>query len=153
MGLFDFVKDIGKKIFGKEDEAPAALKQHIEKNNPGVQNLQIDVKEGVATVKGEAASPAAREKVILMIGNALGIREVKADALTVAGQPAAAVAETEAEAVEYYIIEKGDTLSKIAKHFYGDADKYPLIFEANREVIEDPDLIFPGQKIRIPKQS
>ncbi|MCI0420990.1 MAG: LysM peptidoglycan-binding domain-containing protein, partial [Acidobacteria bacterium] len=44
-----------------------------------------------------------------------------------------------------------DTLSKIAKHYYGDANAYPKIFEANREVIKDPNLIFPGQKVRIPR--
>lgn len=52
---------------------------------------------------------------------------------------------------EYYIIQKGDTLSKIAKQYYGDANAYPKIFEANREVIKDPNLIFPGQKVRIPR--
>ena len=46
---------------------------------------------------------------------------------------------------------KGDNLSKIAKKFYGDANQYNKIFEANREVIKDPNLIYPGQKIRIPK--
>ncbi len=55
--------------------------------------------------------------------------------------------------VDFYTIVKGDTLSGIAKEYYGDAMKYPVIFEANREVIKDPDLIFPGQKIRIPKLS
>ena len=52
--------------------------------------------------------------------------------------------------VEYYVIQKGDTLSKIAKQYLGNAMDYPKIFEANREVIKDPDLIYPGQKIRIP---
>ena len=52
--------------------------------------------------------------------------------------------------VEYYIIKKGDTLSAVAKQFYGKPNDYPRIFEANREVIKDPNLIFPGQKIRIP---
>jgi len=51
---------------------------------------------------------------------------------------------------EYYIIQAGDTLSKIARQFYHDPNQYPKIFEANREVIKDPNLIFPGQKIRIP---
>ena len=55
------------------------------------------------------------------------------------------------EATEFYTIKKGDTLSHIAKHFYGNAMKYPQIFEANREVIKDVDLIYPGQVIRIPK--
>ena len=52
---------------------------------------------------------------------------------------------------QYYVIKSGDTLTAIAKQFYGDANLYPKIFEANREVIKDANLIFPGQKIRIPK--
>jgi nucleoid-associated protein YgaU len=49
-----------------------------------------------------------------------------------------------------YVVQKGDTLSKIAKQFYGDASLYPQIFEANRDVLKDPDKIRPGQKLRIP---
>ena len=52
--------------------------------------------------------------------------------------------------VEYYVVQSGDTLGAIAKRFLGNAMKYPQIFEANREVIKDPNLIYPGQKIRIP---
>ncbi len=52
---------------------------------------------------------------------------------------------------EYYVIKSGDTLWGIAAEFLGNGSKYPEIFEANREVIEDPDKIFVGQKIRIPK--
>ena len=59
-------------------------------------------------------------------------------------------APSQTEKVEYYVIEKGDTLSGIAKKFLGNAMDYPKIFEANREVIKDPNLIYPGQKIRIP---
>ena len=51
---------------------------------------------------------------------------------------------------EYYVIEKGDTLSHIAKRYYGKASRWKDLFEANREVIQDPDKIFPGQKIRVP---
>jgi nucleoid-associated protein YgaU len=76
-----------------------------------------------------------------MAGNVEGVREVKID-----GLDAPAVV----EAARYYVIEKGDTLSGIAKRFYGNAMDYPKIFDANKEVIKDPDLIFPGQKIRIP---
>lgn len=53
--------------------------------------------------------------------------------------------------VEFYEIKQGDTLWAIAKNHYGDGNKYHQIFEANREVIKDADLIYPGQKIRIPK--
>ena len=49
-----------------------------------------------------------------------------------------------------YTIEKGDTLSKIAKTHYGSANAWKQIFEANRDVIDDPDRIFPGQVIKLP---
>ena len=72
MGLFDFARNIGKKLFGKEEEAPAAIKQHIEEDNPGVSNLQVQVKDGVATLTGQAQSAEALEKAVFMTGNALG---------------------------------------------------------------------------------
>jgi nucleoid-associated protein YgaU len=50
-----------------------------------------------------------------------------------------------------YVVVSGDSLSKIAKRQYGDARKWPRIYEANRGVIKDPDLIYPGQELRIPE--
>ncbi len=141
MGLFDFAKNIGKKIFGSEDEASEKLKEHIEEDNPGINNLEIDVQDGVATIKGDTDDPSALEKVILMTGNAMGIEEVRADEVT---------SPVQTYEVQYYEIQKGDSLWKIAKEFYGNGNDYNKIFEANKEVIKDPDLIFPGQKIRIP---
>jgi len=52
-----------------------------------------------------------------------------------------------------YTIDKGDTLSKIAKEHYGNANAWKQIFEANRDVIDDPDRIFPGQVIKLPPKS
>jgi len=49
-----------------------------------------------------------------------------------------------------YVVEKGDSLSKIAKREYGDANKWRQIYEANRDIIKDPDLIYPGQTLRLP---
>ena len=49
-----------------------------------------------------------------------------------------------------YIVKSGDNLSKIAKQFYGDANKYHQIFEANRPMLKDADEIYPGQRLRIP---
>lgn len=141
MGLFDFAKNIGKKIFASENEASEKLKKYIKKDNPGIKNLEIEVKDGVATIKGDTDDPSALEKVILMAGNALGIEEVRADEVTSPKQT---------YEVQYYKIKKGDTLWKIAKSFYGNGNDYKKIFEANKEVIKDADLIFPGQKIRIP---
>ena len=54
------------------------------------------------------------------------------------------------DATQWYVVKKGDTLSKIAKEFYGDASLYPQIFEANRDILKDPNLIKIGQKLRIP---
>ena len=142
MGLFDFAKTIGKKIFGNEDEAPEKIKAHIEEDNPGVEGLEVSVKDGVATLKGKTDDPSAFEKAILMAGNIFGISEVRADEIESPPQTVE---------VEYYEIKKGDTLWKIAAEFYGNGSKYTKIFEDNKEVIKDPDLIYPGQKIRIPK--
>lgn len=141
MGLFDFAKNIGNKIFGSEAEAPEKLKKHIEEDNPGIEALEINVEDGVATLSGKVDDPAALEKVVLMTGNAMGIEEVNVDAVEAPAQT---------EEVLYYEIVKGDSLWKIAENMYGDGNMYKKIFEENREVIKDPDLIFPGQKIRLP---
>jgi len=142
MGLFDFVKDVGKKVFGNEAEAGEKIKQEIEQANPGVKGLTVTYDNGVVSLAGEADSPEAMEKAVLMAGNIKGVSSINVDALKAPPQTAE---------VEFYVIQKGDSLSAIAKHFYGDGNAYPRIFEANREVIKDADLIFPGQKIRIPK--
>lgn len=51
---------------------------------------------------------------------------------------------------QYHVVKKGDTLSKIAREYYGDANLYPQIFEANRDILKDPNKIQIGQKLRIP---
>jgi nucleoid-associated protein YgaU len=142
MGLFDFVKDVGKKVFGNEAEASDKIRQEIEQDNPGIKGLTVTYDNGVVSLAGEAASPEALEKAVLMAGNVKGVESINVDGLT--GPPQTAE-------VEFYVIAKGDSLSAVAKRFYGDANAYPRIFEANREVIKDANLIYPGQKIRIPK--
>jgi nucleoid-associated protein YgaU len=140
MGLFDFVKSIGNKIFNKEEEAAQKIKEHIEEQNPGVKDLNVEYREGTVKLTGNSDSPEAVEKAILMAGNIRGVGNIETDI----NSP------KQTEKVEYYVIEKGDTLSGIAKKYYGDAMAYPRIFKANTEVIKDPDKIFIGQKIRIP---
>ena len=51
-----------------------------------------------------------------------------------------------------YTVQKGDTLSHIAKQFYGSANKWHAIFDANRDQLDNPDLIKPGQVLKIPAQ-
>lgn len=145
MGLFNFAQNIGKKIFGKDDDEQtqsAALQEHITEDNPGIDGLQVEVQGGTAVLKGTATSADALEKAVLMAGNAMGIENVEA---------ADVEAPEQTIEVEYYEIQSGDSLWKIADQFYGNGSEYAKLFEANREVIKDPDLIFPGQMIRIPK--
>lgn len=144
MGLFDFAADLGKKLFGDDDDPAEKIQEHINEDNPGVEELKVEVEDGVASISGKAKDQSAFEKIVLMAGNVLGIKEVKADGLEMEEPPAG---ETR---VEYYTIRKGDTLWAIAKKHLGNGNEYKAIFEANREVIKDPDLIYPGQKIRIP---
>ena len=51
-----------------------------------------------------------------------------------------------------YTVQKGDSLSKIAKQHLGDANAWKTIFEANRDVLDDPDKIFPGQALKLPQK-
>ena len=141
--LFDFAKNIGKKLFNKEDEDTAKaerIKQSL--SVLGLPAINVSYTDGQVTLSGKASTPEQKEKAILMAGNVEGVEKVNADALEAPAQ--------QAVQVDYYIIQSGDTLSKIAQRFYGNASAYPKIFEANREVIEDPNKIYPGQKIRIP---
>lgn len=145
MGLFDFVGDIGKKIFSKAEDASEAVTKHIAEDNPGIDNVEVTVQDGVAKIQGTAASAMALEKAILMAGNVAGIRSVEADGVAIQS------GETVAGDDEFYVIQKGDTLWKIAEKTYGNGAKYTTIVDANKEVIKDADKIFPGQKIRLPK--
>ncbi|MGH1439836.1 MAG: peptidoglycan-binding protein LysM [Cellvibrionaceae bacterium] len=141
MGLFDFVSSMGKKLFSKDDDAADSIKAAIEESNPGISNLGVTFDNGKVSLTGDAESAEAMEKAVLIAGNVKGVSDVDASGIN---------APAMTEEVQYYTIESGDTLSKIAKEFLGNAMDYPKIFEANREVIKDPNLIYPGQKIRIP---
>ena len=133
MGLFDFVGDIGRKLFSKAEDASEAVTKHIAEDNPGVDNVSVTVENGVANIQGVAASATALEKAILMAGNIAGITSVNADSVAIQS------GENLAGDDEFYVIQKGD------------GAKYTAIVEANKEVIKDADKIFPGQKIRLPK--
>ncbi len=154
MGLFSFIKDAGAKLFGHEEqknlesksieeinyEKAQKLMQQILALGLPVEDLNIVIVEDKAIVFGKPADQATKEKIILTVGNTEGIAVVD-DKMEVANP--------EPEAT-FYTVKKGDYLSKIAKEVYGDASKYPIIFEANKPMLKDPDLIYPGQVLRIP---
>ena len=168
MGMFSFIKEAGQKLFGHkeiEDAAAAAaadpaakptldelnataaksIDTYIQSQNLGVTGLFVmfDGATGTVTVQGDAPTQDASEKVALCCGNVGGVQNVE-NMLVVAEA---------ADESQYHDVVRGDTLSAIAKTYYGDASKYPAIFEANKPMLSHPDKIYPGQKLRIPAEA
>jgi len=94
-------------------------------------------------LKGTAKTQEEAEKMIIAAGNNAGVAEVESHIEV----------EEKAPAATFYEVVSGDSLSKIAKAHYGDAMKYPVIFDANKPMLSDPDKIYPGQMLRIPPLS
>lgn len=149
MGLIDFVMNAGEKLFGPKEsdqERSAKLENQVRRMGLSVEMLRVDVKGELATVSGKVQTQADREKIVLTVGNTTGVSKVD-DRMQLVPKKVEAPKEPEAK---YYTVVKGDSLSKIAKVQYGDAQKYPVIFEANKPMLSDPDKIYPGQVLRIP---
>jgi len=143
MGLIDFVKEAGEALLKGSGGGSAdgeAVSKRISDLGLSVEGLKVQVADGKAVLTGKAASQAEKEKAILAAGNTAGIGQVEDQVEVEASEPES----------QYYRVQSGDSLSKIAKEFYGDAGKYPTIFEANRPMLKDPDEIYPGQVLRIP---
>lgn len=148
MSLLDFARDVGRQIFDTDAEAADNIKQHLEIKLSGIRNVEVKFDDGVATICGDCDSKAVKEQAILLAGNIKGVEKVVADELNAPEPPP-----EEAPAKdEFYEIKSGDTLGAIAKQFYGKSSQYMRIFEANRDIIDDPNKIYPGQKIRIPME-
>ena len=148
MGLFSFIKNAGRQVFKKKEEAPQLSEEQAKIQALGnavaslgipVRGLQIDLAEQVI-VEGTTDTNADREKIILALGNVEGVGAV-ADNIT--------VLHPEPES-SFHEVQSGDSLSKIAKEVYGDPMKYNIIFEANQPMLSHPDKIYPGQILRIP---
>ena len=148
MGLLDFLRDTGRDLFGgKTGDEAASIKSEIEKElGNNIRKLGVVYDEGKVALHGEATSHAAKEKAVLIAGNVRGVSSVNDNSLQVVGEAGPANYQA-----NYYTIKSGDTLSGIAKEHYGDTNRWDELFEANREVIKDPDKIYPGQRIRIPR--
>jgi nucleoid-associated protein YgaU len=172
MSLVSFLKEAGEKLFHAHQDQPAAgaataapaataaaapdvqalnrtageaIKKYIASQELSAQNLDVQF-EGTSqtvTVSGLAPDQATREKIVLCCGNVQGVAKVN-DQLTVVGAAAGA------SESKYHTVKSGDTLSKIAKEAYGDANAYMKIFEANKPMLSDPNKIYPGQNLRIP---
>jgi nucleoid-associated protein YgaU len=175
MGVWNFVRDAGERIVanakaaarfpGGDGRAPAgagktgagqgqaksngadagdAIENYIRALQLQIEGLAVkfDAPSATVHVTGVAKDQATKEKVILAAGNIEGVEKV-VDEISV---------KESAPPAQHHTVAKGDTLSAIAKKYYGDASLYPRIFEANKPMLKDPDKIYPGQSLRIPPQ-
>lgn len=133
MGLFNFWKSSGKKL--AEEPSPEVLKKEVEDLGLNAEGLDFAVEGDKVKISGAALTPELREKVILAVGNVAGVAEVEDEG---------------ADDAVFHTVEKGDTLSAIAKKTLGSANRYHEIFEANKPMLSHPDKIYPGQVLRIP---
>ena len=143
MGLFD--------LFGKSfDQQVQEAINDIGSTTPGVSGLHADVRGKVITLKGKAESREAANLAMQKIDQV-----VKADnivnAIEVAKAPEPAPAPEPVVEERVYEVVSGDTLGAIAQKYYGKASEYMKIFEANRDILDNPDLIKVGQKLKIPE--
>jgi nucleoid-associated protein YgaU len=149
MGLFSFGKKSGAAVFKKETAAPAAqsaqvkaqeLLNYVKGLGLPYQNIRISLRGDDVVLEGQVDKQSDSERIVLAVGNVEGVDTVDNNMRVNVPQPES----------KYHTVVSGDSLSKIAKTVYGNAMKYPIIFEANKPMLDHPDKIYPGQVLRIP---
>ncbi|QMW03533.1 peptidoglycan-binding protein LysM [Spirosoma foliorum] len=154
MGLLSFFKGVGEKIFHKDEVVPQpaeaekvepvraqALLDHVKQLGLAYNSLTVKTKGDTVTITGSVKTQEDSEKIALAVGNVEGVSAVDNQLVVDAPAPEG----------KFYTVKSGDSLSKIAKEVYGDPMKYGIIFEANKPMLKDPDLIYPDQVLRIPQ--
>lgn len=171
MGLFDSIKNAmgGGKA---EPEATVGPSQLLREAGIDPSGLKFGFGTGSISVSGTIKDEADRQKILDTLSSIKDISTVE-DGMVVEMAPAAPAepapaepapatpapvsvsAETTESAPEgetrTYTVKSGDSLWKIAEAMYGNGSKYMKIFEANSDLLENPDKIFPGQELKIPK--
>ena len=144
MGLF------GKSFDEKVNDAVAV----INKSDLGVAGLRAKVDGKIVTLEGQAANLDAKGRAMLefnkMVKTENTINKIQVQGAAAPSTLPGPGAPTPAEA-QIYEVKPGDTLGHIAQRFYGKASLFTKIFEANRDILSNPDLIKVGQKLKIPK--
>ncbi|MGE0503300.1 MAG: peptidoglycan-binding protein LysM [Rhizobiaceae bacterium] len=168
MGIYDFMKGVGKTLgLGDDDDdaaKEAALKKELHSHNLGTGKVGLAVKGETVVLSGVVADQSAFEKAVVAIGNTTGVSKVVTDDLKIVppdsglkldatDMTALVKASTPAREPVFHAVRKGDNLWKIAETVYGKGKgaKHTLIFEANRPMLSHPDKIYPGQVLRIPE--
>ena len=143
MGLFNFVKEAGEKLWDNLTEshkdAGDKVSEHLKQLNiPGADKVQVTVTDGKASVTGDGLTQEQKEKIQVAVGNIAGVSEVENN-----------ITATDAkDEATYYPVKSGDTLSAISKTVYGDANQYMKLAKAIH--LPDTDIIILGQQITIP---
>jgi nucleoid-associated protein YgaU len=176
MGLFDSIKNVfGGKAEG-EGDVTVSPSQMLRDAGVDPSGLKMSFgSDGSITVSGHITNESERQTILDTLSGASGISKVNdnmsvappepvetapepiptptPEAETPAVEAPAPAAEESAEAAEggkTYTVQSGDTLWKISEEVYGNGSKYMKIFEANTDLLEHPDRIFPGQELKIP---
>ncbi|WP_322009182.1 peptidoglycan-binding protein LysM [Paraburkholderia sp. J12] len=165
MGIINFIKEAGEKLFGaatpaaaasaaQPEAAPAAdlatlnqkagdaIAAYIHSQGLSADNLGVTY-DGVThavTVTGNAADQATKEKILVAAGNVQNVDKVD-DQMTVTNP---------APEAQHHTVVAGDNLWKIAEQYYGSGAKNDVIFQANTPMLKSPDKIYPGQVLVIP---
>lgn len=146
MGVFKFALNKGKEIIADRNKvAEKAIRKEVEDlglDDALGKDFGVVVDGKQVKLEGKVPDMETKEKLILAAGNISGIAEVN-DSMSVKSK--AKVGES-----VFHTVKSGDSLSKIAKKYYGDAMRYPDIFDANTPMLKHPDKIYPGQVLRIP---
>lgn len=150
MGTLSFNNDSGAQLFGKinqsapdkENLKASELLNFIKKLGLTYKNIKISTKGQNVTVEGEVDRQSDAEKIALAVGNVAGVNAVDNLMRVTVSEPPS----------QFHTVVAGDSLSKIAGKYYGDVQKYNVIFEANKPMLSDPDKIYPGQVLRIPQE-
>jgi len=140
-----------KSFDEKVDEAIG----QINNMNLGVRNLGAKIDDKTVTLTGEApsiaVSAATMEAFNEMVDTDNTLNTIKVDKPPEPKPAPAPAPESETPEQTVYVVQPGDTLGGIALKYYGEAHKYMKIFEANREILDNPDVIKPGQELKIPE--
>jgi nucleoid-associated protein YgaU len=139
-----FPANAGPCLFdGDEGRHSERLWDYLEQSlGDRVRFSMVEFADGRVTLRGRAVSAEARDAAVLLAGNLHGVEEVHYCGL--------AVQSGAADVGELYEVQHGDSLVRIARHCLGDEAHVDLLLAVNRGVISDPDLLFPGQVIRMP---
>ena len=182
MGVFDFIKDAGAKIFGDDEEDKPAEPEPINYARRAYLKQQAERAAAAAAAEAERVEEAAKEAALValvqqyghatdqlnlsfddgevtLVGAVDTQAELESIVLLVGNTNGVSSVDAQVEVLHpepeaiFYTVQKGDNLSKISAAHYGKGARWREIFEANKPMLSDPDRIYPGQVLRIPVDS